>query len=102
MQQLIVLTEEQLKQVIAETVKAEIDEGVSNLIRLEPKAPAKPDILLTRKEAASFLGVSLPTLNSWTKDGIIKGYRINSRVRYKRVELEEALSEIGIAKSHKK
>lgn len=50
--------------------------------------------LLTRKEASKLLGVSLPTLLEWTKTGKITGYRIASRVRYKRSELENSLSQI--------
>lgn len=47
--------------------------------------------LLTRKEASRLLGVSLPTLLDWTKTGKVTGYRIASRVRYKRSELENSL-----------
>jgi excisionase family DNA binding protein len=50
--------------------------------------------LLTRKEASRLLGVSLPTLLDWTKTGKVTGYRIASRVRYKRSELENSLSQI--------
>jgi excisionase family DNA binding protein len=50
--------------------------------------------LLTRKEASKLLGVSLPTLLDWTNSGKIIGYRIASRVRYKRSELENSLSRI--------
>jgi excisionase family DNA binding protein len=50
--------------------------------------------LLTRKEASKLLGVSLPTLLDWTKTGKVTGYRIASRVRYKRSELENSLSQI--------
>ncbi len=49
---------------------------------------------LTRKEAANLLSVSLPTLNEWTKEGKVTGYRISSRVRYKRSELETSLVQI--------
>ena len=49
---------------------------------------------LTRKETSELLKVSLPTLHFWTKKGIIKAYRINSRIRYKRGDIEEALSEV--------
>jgi excisionase family DNA binding protein len=56
-----------------------------------------PTELLTRKEAAKLLGVSLPTLSDWTKTGKIIGYRIASRVRYKRNELENSLSQIKSA-----
>jgi excisionase family DNA binding protein len=50
--------------------------------------------LLTRKEASKLLGVSLPTLLDWTNSGKIIGYRIASRVRYKRTELENSLAQI--------
>ena len=50
--------------------------------------------LLTRKEASKLLGVSLPTLLDWTNTGKIIGYRIASRVRYKRSELENSLAQI--------
>jgi excisionase family DNA binding protein len=50
--------------------------------------------LLTRKEACKLLGISPPTLLEWTKTGKVTGYRIATRVRYKRSELENALSQI--------
>jgi excisionase family DNA binding protein len=56
-----------------------------------------PTELLTRKEAAKLLGVSLPTLSDWTNTGKIIGYRIASRVRYKSNELENSLSQIQSA-----
>jgi len=49
---------------------------------------------ITRKEAASILGVSLPTLALWAKRGIIPSYRISSRVRYKRNEVENSLNKV--------
>ena len=49
-------------------------------------------IYLTRKEAASKLNISLPTLSSHSKSGLIKSHRIGGRVVYKSAELNEALS----------
>ncbi len=46
---------------------------------------------LTRKQTSTILGVSLVTLAEWTKEGKIKGYRIGSRIRYKRHEIEQSL-----------
>lgn len=46
---------------------------------------------LTRKQTALKLQISLPTLHAWTKDGLIQGYRISGRVRYKSIEVESAL-----------
>lgn len=54
--------------------------------------------LLTRNETAKYLGVSLPTLNFWTKNGVIQGYRIAGRVRYKLPDIEDALLKIDSIK----
>ena len=53
---------------------------------------------ITRKETAKILGVSLPTLNEWTKKGIIQGYRISSRVRYKKDEILSSLNKVQAVK----
>lgn len=55
-----------------------------------------PKHYMTREEAAKLLGVSLHTLNKWTKEGKLKGYRIGSRVRYVASELENSLTEIAV------
>jgi excisionase family DNA binding protein len=80
-----------------EQLKTEISEAV--LMQIAPYLPSahskpQPTELLTRKEAAKLLGVSLVTLNQWTRDGRVKGYHISSRVRYKREELENSLTRI--------
>mgnify|MGYP003717000603 FL=1 len=54
----------------------------------------KPLTLLTRKETAKLLCISLPTLHDWTKTGIIKAHRIGNRVLYKLEEVNDSLSEI--------
>lgn len=46
---------------------------------------------LTRKQTSTLLGVSLVTLSEWTKEGKVKGYRIGSRIRFKRHEIEQSL-----------
>lgn len=43
--------------------------------------------LINRYETAEILGISLSTLDIWTKQGKLKKYRINSTVRYKRGEV---------------
>jgi len=70
----------------------EIQKGWIKEVLSEVQPPQqKEDELITRKETAQFLGVSLVTLNQYTKDGIIPGYRIGSRVRYKKHEVLESL-----------
>lgn len=48
----------------------------------------------TRKEVAKALHISLPTLNELTKSGILIGYRIQGRVLYKWIEVDQALTRI--------
>src|ERR1043166_622439 len=80
-----------------EQFKAEISDDVFSkvapLIR-SATTPKQETEFLSRKQAAQLLGVSLPTILDWTKTGKITGYRIASRVRYKRHELEQSLSQI--------
>ena len=51
--------------------------------------------LLKRKEAADLLGISLASLNTWTKAGLIKAYKISTRVYYNRSDIDEALKRMN-------
>lgn len=73
-------------------IAGEVVNQLSGLIT-QTQTPKPQTEYLTRREAAHLLGVSLPTLNEWSKNGTVKGYRIASRVRYKRAELEQSLSQ---------
>ena len=61
----------------------------------QPAAPAT-DQLLTRKEAANVLRVSLPTLNEMTKTGKITAHRIpgTNRPRYFTSDVNKCLTTI--------
>jgi excisionase family DNA binding protein len=80
---------EQLKTEISEAVLKQI----APYLQTANNTPPQTEIV-NRKEAAKLLGVSLVTLNQWTKEGLVTGYRIASRVRYKRAELENSLTQI--------
>ncbi len=75
------------KQIICEVVREEIK-------NMSPASHPKQTEFLTRKEVCKLLQISEVTLNEWTKSGIVKGYRLNSRVRYKRSEIENSLQQI--------
>lgn len=80
----------------------ELTEAVFNKVAPLLQAANRPQPeteLLSRKDAAKLLGVSLPTILDWTKTGKITGYRISSRIRYKRHELEASLTQIRTRKS---
>jgi len=47
--------------------------------------------LLSRKEVAELLRISLPTLNNYRNSGILKCHRIGNRVLFKKDEVMEAL-----------
>lgn len=50
--------------------------------------------LLSRKEVAGLLHISLPTLNNLTKEGTLIGYRLKGRVLYKKSEVISSLKTI--------
>ncbi|WP_416448488.1 helix-turn-helix domain-containing protein [Leeuwenhoekiella sp. A2] len=50
--------------------------------------------LLSRKDTAKLLCISLPTLHDWTKTGIVKAHRIGNRILYKLEEVNQALNQI--------
>jgi hypothetical protein len=58
---------------------------------LPPPTQEHTNDLITRKETASLLGITLPTLRTWSLDGRLKAYYINTRVRYKRGEVLQSL-----------
>jgi hypothetical protein len=80
------LTVDELQDIIRVIVKEEI-QLASTTKRNETK-------YLTRKEVATFLKISLPTLNNYTKIGIVNGFRIGTRVLYKAEDLESNLNAI--------
>ncbi len=77
---------DELKSMIADAV----EQSVHDLL---PK-PKPESTYLTRNETAKKLSVSLVTLHKWTKEGIVKGHHINTRVRYKSEEVDKALREM--------
>lgn len=81
------LTIEQLEPLIKSWIKDCLDYGpVSQTVNL-PK-------YLTRLEAAKLLQISLPTLHSYTRIGLIPAKRIGTRVLYSEDELRSALHQI--------
>lgn len=78
----------ELQTLIATTVQTAVQLATAHL------QPKQNEEFLTRKQTSTILGISLVTLNEWTKEGKVKGYRIGSRVRYKRNEVEQSLLSI--------
>lgn len=76
-----------IKKVVEEVLEINLERFKNN---------AKEDLLtlLTRENTAKLLCVSLPTLHDWTKNGIVKAYRIGNRVLYKLEDVNDALTAI--------
>lgn len=76
---------------------ADFEQAVSRAVKKEVAAflagfkqpEVKPSALVTRKDAASRLSVSLTTLDQWTKNGIIHAIRKGGRVYYRESELNK-------------
>lgn len=100
MTELVITTQEQLELIVAKSVNSAIKAQLEAQTKPTPQA-SKDERLLSRKEAAKLLGVSLVTLNEWSKKGIVVGCRIASRVRYKKTELEQSLIQMQTSKNWK-
>lgn len=87
---------DELKSAITEIIKNEMQ-----LSKPMVSTSASENSLISRKEAASLLKVSLKTLGQWTKEGVIVGYRFKSRVRYKKEEILASAQKIIASKYRK-
>ena len=75
-----------------------IDTKFGNVQRPTQKNPSK---FISRKEVAILLKISLPTLNEWTKEGRLVGYKMGNRVLYKSEEVEQAFCKVTAYKYKK-
>lgn len=83
------VTADELYEKIRMTVRDEITSQKSLLELAEKK-------FLTRKETASRLRITLPTLNTYTKNGILIGVRFGYRVLYREEDVQSAIKEIPV------
>lgn len=85
---------DQLKDELKTIVQFEVQKIVSGLTTTPDPTPE----FITRKEAKELLGISYPTLNEWTKNGIIPAKRIGTRVRYQKSDVYASLKSIDSIK----
>ena len=90
--QIFNVSPEDFKESILVDVRAEIKSLTKNF------QPITPPEYLTRKEAAQILKVSLVTISDWNKKKILNPYRLGNLIRYKRLEIENALICINLKK----
>lgn len=90
------ITKTEIQGIEAKTLLDHFHNLDARLAQLQKAVAPKPETeLLTRKEVAKWLGISLPTLHAWTKNNILQAYRIGNKVRYKKCEVLDALQTIN-------
>lgn len=89
------------EQIKTEMVSA-INYSVNEVITANKLQASKIDLeLLTKKEAAKFLGISAPTLDKLIEDGVVTSHRLGGSIRLKKHELEASLTERKFSKFKK-
>ena len=76
------------------TKLSNLEKLLSDLIEANDKLKESArDKLMTRNEVAKYFNVSLTTINSWSNKGILKRYRLSTKVYYKKGEIVKTLNE---------
>lgn len=58
--------------------------------------PKEPVEWITRYEVAELLRITLPTVHAWANKGVITSYKIGNKTRFKRSEVEAAMTRTGM------
>ena len=88
------LTPDELKQLFKDVLREDKQQAPLSAVSQENN-------IISRNETAKLLKITLPTLRAWTKQGVLKSYRIESKVYYKHNELLTTENET-ISQKHKK
>ena len=86
---------------VNELAAALVEQLLPHIKNQHQQAPATPtaEKYKTRKETATQLNVSLPTLNEYTKKGLIVGHRFGVRVMYKQTDIEASLTKMNYGRA---
>ncbi|MEM5565713.1 helix-turn-helix domain-containing protein [Psychroserpens sp. AS72] len=79
-------------------IRKEVEDIFAENLEHFIKPEKKENILMSRKDTAKYLCISLPTLHDWTKKGVVKAHRIGNRVLYKLNDIHSALNEVNVSK----
>ena len=82
---ILTVTPEELTEAVRKVLREEISQ-----IQQKHKDP----VYLTRNEVSKLLKISLPTLNEYTRKGIIKGSRIGTRILYREKDILDSIKSI--------
>jgi excisionase family DNA binding protein len=98
METVVITSESDLKRVIREAVREELREMIQHL---QPEKPSYEEPLLTRKQMANYLNISLPTLAVWVRRGL-PCIRKGSRILFLRSEVLAAIKARPVSHKGKK
>lgn len=71
-----------------------LENAIKELREAQTSKPSKPifdENLMTRQQVADTFKITIMTAIIWTRQGVLKAYKIGNRVFYKRNEIEAAL-----------
>lgn len=95
MVQIVTTTTEELKSMIAETVKTAMSE-LAGMQNVQPK-----NEFLTRQQTDEKLHISLSTLDTYTKLGILNAKRMGKRVLYSADDITDSMIDKINTQKHK-
>ena len=83
----------QFYEIDPEEFKNEILAGVEKLLKefSEQFTPKHPEIWMNRKDVGELLGISVVTIHNWSKEGILKPYKIGTRIRFRKSDIDQTL-----------
>lgn len=82
-----------------EELLSEFRSCLEQVVRNELRSDQLSQKILTSKEVAKLFKVSLLTIRNWTEKGLLTKYSIGGQVRYKYVEVINALKAMEAKKS---
>ena len=74
---------------------SDLKDIITDIIRTEVPQNKKETEYLTVKQVSKLLGVSTVTIHAWKESSVLKAYRVGTRIRFKRSEVESAMKQVG-------
>ena len=90
--QITEVTADELADAVADKLMLKIENYLKELSKKQN------DEILTRQEVADYLRISLVTIHSWNKHGILNPIRMGNRIFYKKQDILDVLEQQKINK----
>jgi excisionase family DNA binding protein len=88
--EMIVVSQNELRNMLRDEIKGALSQRQSD-------SPGQQNAdLITRAEVSKMFGITLTTVHSWMKSGILPFHRIGGRTFFKRNEVVQSLKQVRI------